>query len=825
MATQIICRRFAGRSCRSAAFSTTTKAGGQKTFFGKREEGRRTTKADKGSKPAILWKPPEYRVTFDPSAYAAAKGVDHEGVSRGLEEESHESNHGRINLKQTPNSYSIASSQRLDTGENQLSTQAPLMKPDKLLSVQADGHAASVEAYDTKEDPRTFQKLRPEYRSLCYNTYEGSLLISAEEMEPILQKVTVLKSNLTPGTIVDYFSKLSYLPAEQHRRLMSSDGFAMLCHYGVRHIKLFDVSEIITLLKAFVRLAIPPTHVMMNVYAMECCFRAQEMSLNQQLLVADLWRCLGRNISQFLETMLRYVNSHWQDLTLAQLVQLVYIIGESRKVPEELLQKLDFLVNKHLDFLNLEEVGAICLGFFKSKGSLSECTMQKIGDKVSGHLADMSNYALVNILKMFRLTHIAHSNFLTELGSVVPAQIPTMGIQGVMHIALACSALHYFDERIMNAVASSVPSRAAFCRSKDIAKFLWSFGCLNYEPPNAEEFYASLEKQIYTKMHEFQNFPEHLLTCLLALAFAQRFPHDLIDYALSPEFIAISSRNNFQLEKDFFTLDGTVEIECPDYTGNRLAPQLKQEVTEMLWNFAKKSICTKPEVSEAMSLLEDMLGGPQFIKTHMILPHTRSIDLEIHLDPDLQPVPFNSEAEGTASLELNKSGIALTTDLMSQLLKGKSSGQSPVSDCESKTETCIQEKAAAVQEQSLPTSNHFAFSSGLPLTDTILDALLKSEAARESPAPGGGMKLAVQLSSRNHYCYGSKRLLGLHNLKRRQLRQIGYRVVELPFWEWFPLLKSGHSEKLSYLRSKVFGSLGEEEANASCRTKLLKPAC
>lgn len=66
------------------------------------------------------------------------------------------------------------------------------------------------------------------------------------------------------------------------------------------------------------------------------------------------------------------------------------------------------------------------------------------------------------------------------------------------------------------------------------------------------------------------------------------------------------------------------------------------------------------------------------------------------------------------------------------------------------------------------------------------------------------MKLAIQVSNRNHYCYLSKRLLGLHRLKRRQLRLLGYVVLELPFWEWFPLLKRTRSEKLSYLHYKVF---------------------
>uniref|UniRef100_A0A8C4YSK7 FAST kinase domains 5 n=1 Tax=Gopherus evgoodei TaxID=1825980 RepID=A0A8C4YSK7_9SAUR len=594
------------------------------------------------------------------------------------------------------------------------------LKLYKTLSTQANSEPPAtlepkedkLETYDTKEDPRMFQKHRPEYRSLSYDKSETLQVLPLEEGDLILHKVTVLKSGLIPGTMVQYFCKLSCLPVEQHVMVRSSTKFMMLCHYAVENIQLFSISELTDILKAFIRLGIPPTHSMLNVYETEFCRRVWDMSLDQLLLVADLWRCLGRSVPHYLQISFSYVNLHWKDLTLPQLVQLIYIIGEGRSVPQDLMQKLETLVLKYLDSFNLEEVGTISLGFFKSNSAFSEHVMRKIGDKVSGQMADMSNYALVNVLKMFRYTHVDHLEFLKQLGKVIPPRIGTIGIQGVMHITLACSALHYLDEGIMNAVASSLPSRVMYCRSKDVAKFLWSFGCLNYEPPNAERFYSSLIEQMYRKMHEFEKFPEHLLTCLLALAFVGHFPDDLIDYTLSAEFIQLTRESKFELKKDLFTLDGSVEIECPDYKGNRLTPQFQQEVTEMLWNFTKKEICIKPEVTE----------------------------------------------------------------------------------------------------QAPPIRNNSAFSYEVPLTDTILNVLTKSKTSPEN-CPSQlrlqprGVKLAIQVSNRNQYCYGSKQLLGLHSLKRRQLQKLGYVVVELPFWEWFPLLRRTHSEKLSYLHHKVFNSV------------------
>uniref|UniRef100_A0A8C3XM56 FAST kinase domains 5 n=1 Tax=Chelydra serpentina TaxID=8475 RepID=A0A8C3XM56_CHESE len=745
------------------------------------------------------------RILYNPSAYTGTKTASHQNAARNREDSEGPlgNEFTSISAKQFQNKYSITCFQRLSSTKHTLldlgfhktlSTQASSVPPATLEPKEDKLLDAHVEAYDTKEDPRMFQQHRPEYQSLSYDKSETLPVLPLEEGDLILHKVTVLKSGLIPGTIVEYFCKLSCLPVEQHVMVRSNTKFMMLCRYGVENIQLFSISELTDILKAFIRLDIPPNHSMLNVYETEFCRRVWDMSLDQQLLVADLWRCLGRSVPRYLQISFSYVNLHWKDLSLSELVQLIYIVGEGRRVPQDLMQKLETLVLKYLDSFNMEEVGTISLGFFKSNSAFSEHVMRKIGDKVSGQMADMSNYALVNVLKMFRYTHVDHLEFLKQLGKVVPPRIGTIGIQGVMHITLACSALHYLDEGIMNAVASSLPSRVMYCRSKDIAKFLWSFGSLNYEPPNAERFYSSLIDQMHRKMFEFEKFPEHLLTCLLALAFAGHFPGDLIDYALSAEFIQLTRESKFELRKDLFALDASVEIECPDYNGNRLLPQFRQEVAEMLWNFAKKEICVRPEVTEAVSLLEVMLGGPQYVKNHMILPHTRSDDVEVHLGTDRKPLPFNLEAATAAKGELQDIGVSLTDNLMNQLLKGKPSGKSLVGS-KTQTETCSQ-KEAVEQKQ-------------VPLTDTILNVLTKSKTSPKNrpselrPQPRG-MKLAIQVSNRNHYCYGSKQLLGLHSLKRRQLQKLGYVVVELPFWEWLPLLRRTHSEKLSYLHHKVF---------------------
>ncbi|NWY12870.1 FAKD5 protein, partial [Aphelocoma coerulescens] len=791
MATVLMCRRFP-RLSRVTAFSTTAKR--------KAEHGSSKSKKDKHDKPGAantgtesgatiqLLKPQDYRVLYNPAAYAKGRAGSQQRVDRDSSQALSDTFTGP-GTTQAPHTFPPAASQALPPVRNALPKPKSSTLPEQTILAtlyKEEAEKEKWEVHNSKEDPRMFQKGRPEYRSLSCDSAEPAQTLPAEEGESILQSVAGCEGS--PGILTDYFHKLSCLPAERRAALVSDPRFGALCHHAVTAIRLFSTPDLIQILKACVPLAVPASHPLLDACEAEFCRRAWDMGLEQLLLVADCWRCLERSVPSYLGILFSYANLHWQDLTLPQFVQLLYIIGEGRRSPADLAQKVESTILKHLDAFTLEELGAICLGLFKSLSGLSDHVMRRIADRVSLQMEDMSTYALVNVLKMLRYTRMDHVPLMRELGKVIPARIPTTNIQGIMHITLTYSSLHFFNEDVLAAVATSLPSKVSYCRSKDAAKFLWSFGCLDYEPPNAEEFYSSLIKQLHMKLHEFSKFPEHLLTALLGLAFVKRFPEELIDFALREEFIQKTRGSKYELKKDLFTLGKSVEIECPTYQGSHLPPQLCQEFTEVVLSFAEREIYIRPEIVEATSLLESMLGGPEYVKNHMILPHTRSSDLEVRLATDGHPIPFNFK-DPLAAKKLKDMGVSLTDDLISQLVKGRAHSQSPM-EVGNEVGIARQERGDAA---------------GTPCLGGALPAGAKSQA---EPKAGcwqpQEVRLALQVSNRNHFCYGSKRLLGLHCLKRRQLRLLGYVVVEIPFWEWFPLLKRTRSEKLSYLHYKVF---------------------
>uniref|UniRef100_A0A665TQW4 FAST kinase domains 5 n=1 Tax=Echeneis naucrates TaxID=173247 RepID=A0A665TQW4_ECHNA len=664
-----------------------------------------------------------YRLHYTPSSYHHSVGNTARSRSQTDNEEDELSLATLApTFRQQSNRYSVSSSRHLSSSKNTLLDLA-LSKDHKTEMPSASQFHRQPVPPDTKVDTRAFHKCRPEYASMTLDLTQRPHTIEWEEALHLLQKVGVLRGSMKPSDVSQFLVELSCLHAYKMSLVRNNQYFIMLLRYSVENLRLFTDLQLLEVLQAFVWLDIPSTHTLLGLYETELSCRTKQMTLHQLLFAADLWRCIGRQVPQFLQHLYDSVQLYLGKMGIPELVQLLYIMGEGRHCPKDLIHPVQQLLMSHLHQLNPEEIGIICLGLFKSQTSMSETAVTHIVDKAHSNVRDMSDFAIVNVMKFLRYSYLYHREWMEAMTHEIPRRAPKMGVQGLMHVALTCSALHYRNDDILISVAERVPSLVPHCRSKDSSKLLWGFGNLQFLPGQSPSFYPSLAEGLRQRKAEFQRYPEHLLSGLLGLAFVSQFPEDLLALALSPDFVKLALKSTqLDLKKDLYTLDGTVALELPQWTGPRLSCELRKEVADLLWKFAQSDVCQKPEVQEAESALQDLLGGEKFVCKRMILPHTRSIDLEVHFDSTGQPIPVNPESH-TATL-------------------------------------------------SAPERDSHKF-----------------------------------ISNRNHYCCHSKQLLGMHTMKRRQLKLAGYRVVELSYHEWFPMLRKSRTEKLTYLHCKVFDSL------------------
>ncbi|XP_029981446.1 FAST kinase domain-containing protein 5, mitochondrial isoform X2 [Sphaeramia orbicularis] len=710
---------------------------------------------------------------------------------------------------QQSNRYSVSCSRHLSSTKNTLLDLAFNKSPEPEIQSLSQRHRKPIPP-DVKVDTRAFHKCRAEYSSISLDLNQQPSPVEWEKALQLLQKVTVLKGSMKPSDVSGFLLELSHLHPDKMLLVRNDQRFNMLLRYSVENLRLFTLFQLLDVLQAFVWLDMPSAHTVLELYEVELSRRASQMNLHQLLLAADLWRCIGKQVPQFLKHLYESVHLYLGQVGTPELVQLLYIIGEGRHCPKDLIHPLERLLMRHLQHLLPEEVGTVCLGLFKSQTSLSEVAVTRTVDKAHSVVEEMSDFAVVNVMKFLRFSYLFHRAWLQAMAQEVPRRAPGMGVKGLMHVALACSALHYRNDNMLMGIASRVPSVVPHCRSKDSSKLLWAFGTLGFPPVESPNLYPSLTEGLRQRKAEFHRYPEHLLTGLLGLAFVSKFPEDLLELALSPDFVNLALKSTqLELKKDLYTLDGSVALELPQWTGPRLSRELRQEVAEMLWTFAQSDVCQKPEVQEAESALKDLLGGENFVCKRMILPHTRSIDLEVHLDAAGQPIPVNQtlctdtvSPDNSPSKQVSHQGwgqmnigVTLTDELLLQLTSTKRKKE--------------KEAVTVAQPISLhrvePDDGDKLFDTGVVLTRDMTDLLTKPSSQNVAPRDSKRTeKLAVQVCNRNHFCSQSQQLLGLHAMKRRQLRLAGYRVVELSHQEWFPMLRKSRAEKLAYLHGKIY---------------------
>ncbi len=139
--------------------------------------------------------------------------------------------------------------------------------------------------------------------------------------------------------VTNLLSKLGQVPQEQTALVRGDKRFNTLlrlqrggsCQTSQRR-------SYVDALRAFVNLSLPQSNSILGSYETEFCRRASEMELHQLLLAADLWRCLGRVVSKYLERLFDNVSRNINQMGVPELVQLLYIIGEGRRCPETLVQ-------------------------------------------------------------------------------------------------------------------------------------------------------------------------------------------------------------------------------------------------------------------------------------------------------------------------------------------------------------------------------------------------------------------------------------------------------------------------------------------------------
>ncbi|XP_066274134.1 FAST kinase domain-containing protein 5, mitochondrial-like [Branchiostoma lanceolatum] len=617
------------------------------------------------------------------------------------------------------------------------------------------------EKFDQKAATRSFYEDSDRYLT-AHNFLQSHRCKGSEndvDIESVLAAISDSKGDVSPAVLADSLSALARQPQKRISQFLLSDHYDPCLTMVSNYCKMFTDKDFVTVLVSLHNLGIPVWHRIYRKFISECERRVYNWDIDTMLLVSDTWRAIGRVVVDYNGRMLKRVEPQYLELTHHQLVQLLYVIGENRTAPLTLMKKLEDMVLSYVNDLNGKEIAAICLGYFKSQTIISSAALlQILGDKACEHFDQLDFFSAVSVFKAFRHATTVHLPLFKKAAATFSSVIQDLPLVSVMQLVFTYGALHIIDKDLLEAVSEKAVKDARLCRIKDIAKFLWTFAQLNFRPANVDLFLDTMVKELYARSSEFQTFPEHLVYSVVALAYMERFPYDLINTVFNPDTLQqIQKYCPWETMRDLYVIDGTVGVECEDYTGHRLSQEFIKQLPEGAGGSVKHELTYRENLAEVVRVLEQMMGRKQ-LKVHHILPHFKSTDIEIHVDQTNQAMMMTGSVS-TPPGKNKQANIRLDDNLIDVLTGTKS-------------ESSLEEEEE-VEPENQDTEN---------IT-----------------------RLAVQVTSMKHHLYNSHSLLGVHQMKRRQLRKLGYQVVEIPYYEWLELPRHPNNERKEYLRKKIFG--------------------
>ncbi|XP_077583976.1 FAST kinase domain-containing protein 1, mitochondrial [Stigmatopora nigra] len=309
----------------------------------------------------------------------------------------------------------------------------------------------------------------------------------------------------------------------------------------------------------------------------------------------------------------------------------------------------------------------------------------------------------------------------------------------VPDLALFLTRTNYLCVPVMERIAQVAVTDIDKIHHSATYATLLPFSVLNYDSEKADELY-NVCIQRFTP--HISSFDPHLLVLLAySLALADSFPEAVIKEIFNIDFLGkldaqletLPDALNMRTRIRLMELNRAVCLECPEFQ----VPWFHETYCQQLQK--KRNGLISPVQKQIHKLLDEVLGGYNFVQVAAVTPYFYTVDFECILDKQLQPLPGSE----STSLEISD--------------KGKISWGST--------------------------------------------SLLKKDRNELSP---GAQRIAINFLDSKSFCKNSHHVKGEALMKKRHLEILGYRVIQIPHFEWYSMELSTVDAWKEYLKKKIF---------------------
>ncbi|CAL1277738.1 unnamed protein product [Larinioides sclopetarius] len=408
--------------------------------------------------------------------------------------------------------------------------------------------------------------------------------------------------------------------------------------------QLIQIIHYLCLWKPSPKSSSPNFKTLWNALDYECTQRIGKWDLDLKLLVADYWFHLKLNrISQYNRTLISNLLGNLKLLSNSQVVQLMFYINLQRKVPQDQMACIEERLTSVLKLLTVEEIGIVCLGFFKTENKITDFnTIQLIIERFNKALSEVNKITVVAILKFLKKSlHLDYIDYYIPLLHKCIPYVPKWDVLAAVHLALLATESHVYHPLLLNTVTEKLANEIEIARIKDCTKLLQCLSHFNHFPES--KFHELFATEVFKKFrqNEIEHHPEILPFAVLYYAYLGHYNQSIIRAVLAPKFRNYCKWKQPESLNSFAEIDYCVGIECEDYSGPRLEKQELKVLHKRRGNMPRESqntnILTKV-LNDIAESLEEILNGKRNILIRHILPHIFSPDIIVRLTCNPEPL-------------------------------------------------------------------------------------------------------------------------------------------------------------------------------------------
>lgn len=484
--------------------------------------------------------------------------------------------------------------------------------------------------------------------------------------------------------------------------------------------------------------------------------RAYGTPLSLSLKACHSFFLQEHNMSQYLSVLFSVTDETFDDISISptEVTQLFLYIFIHGSAPQMLFYKVQGYLAQHLDKFHINDLSIICGGFFRANTRMtSQDLLNALALKMLREIDSLEPFLLSNILKMFRHASYICVSFYQQLGDYLVESdylSKFKSMNPVIHLAFTYASLTIqhepLFEQLLAWIERTLSSQQKMIRSKDLSKFIWACGTLQFKPAGYPRRYQKLV-EAFENSRGSQIYPESLGELLVGLIYLEIFPVDLLSRCLSPVVSNQLMETKSEREKNMqlMLLHETAQIECPWYKGNLLSQAQVRRLSHhpLVAHDLHGQLRMRVGLAAVLHLLQEKLGADK-VQCHYPLPHFNSAVIELqhccqHGFLSFTPRPVKYGKGGSYTHQ------AITGHLLAEL-----TGQPPPADDESSV-----------------------------------------------------TRVGLVVAGNHQHALNSRQPLGHWNTKLRQLHAAGYTVCQILPEAASELEYSSHEERCQYLSERL----------------------